>query len=346
MSNGCKADVRPQICGVTSAEAAMALGKEVSGEIASQLVSEAQREQTHGVAGHALAIVGPALEELARHKRDIADLVTAAGGAAAVSAAVARAEAHQAYLRSYGEQRAATFAEIEARYVAGLKTEEGVKVGDTFRVVAHAGLPAGSVGEVVELYPLGCVGITGPGWRLTTSAQVLLGPGWKLVRAVEAPPVRAEVGDRFEALCAGFGFRVGETVTVDRLDVTDGFGDRWLVGPRGDSALETVENLRDPKLYRPLPPLPAAATTEGETSDLDGPAGDELPFANQREDRRAQAHAARVAAAGWRDDVSTLLRAWQEHTLHGMLAEDVDEAIAKLARRAGLLLPSKLPVPA
>jgi hypothetical protein len=191
--------------------------------------------------------------------------------------------------------------------------------------------------------------------------STVLGAEFERVRAVEVAPVRAEPGDRFEAVYGSYGIVPGTVLTVRSVDASDELGDRYLSQAHGRDELETFEALCDPSQYRPLPsasPRPVSPlveldlppTTEGPTSDLDGPAGEELPFADQREDRRLQAHMASLAGAAsqvWAEDIRKLVDARERERKGGFLGlaagVTVDVIVERMAARAGVLLPSRPP---
>jgi hypothetical protein len=189
---------------------------------------------------------------------------------------------------------------------------EGVKVGDTFRW--KGGVHDGEIGEVVD-GPFGSDRrwsfVTGRSSAELSTNELTNVHQFERVRAVEAP--RAYEPDGNERLATA-------EELARPIDATGvGLGG---FAPAADSAGAAGG-------------LTGAATDLGDS--LDGPAGDELPFAEQREDRRAQAHAACVAAAGWRKDVQALMKARDAHAESDDAWVALTRAVDALARRAGLL---------
>lgn len=176
---------------------------------------------------------------------------------------------------------------------------EGVKVGDTFRWIG--GRCAGEIGEVTRVLPEGsgqrAMLVTGADLQWFSESLLLDPCEFQRVRAVEAPPLASEPGAEGERLATDADY-------ARPIDATG-------VGLGG---------------FAPAPEGAAWGGMEPDdrgVADLDGPAGDELPFAEQREDRRAQAHAASVREA----DRKTI-EAWKETTLD--LATKHGEALVEL----------------
>jgi hypothetical protein len=176
---------------------------------------------------------------------------------------------------------------------------DGVKVGDTFRFVNGLDGHRGEVGEVVWIIG-GCARLQGKGWRWSGPFSILIDPAFfERVRAVEAPPLASEPGAEGERLATDAELALPVVRPMPAVQGAD-------CDCRGTCGCHYGEDAktREADCREDFRSGCAAA------DDLDGPAGDELPFAEQREDRRAQAHAASVREA----DRKTI-EAWKETTL-------------------------------
>lgn len=271
---------------------AVELAKHISGEATASLVSREQQTRTHTVTELLLQTQRP-LEaqldrldaELADHKRDIAAL-----------------KADILASKPRGERES-------------VRDPESIETGDTFRWIG--GDRDGSICEVVSTYgdtaKIACPASRGLGAVVYQFDRLtLLDPTeFERVRAVEAAPRCADTLDpmaRCELPTGHAGVhRCGAWSWDDEGYAHD--------GPLPAS----------PRPVSPLVEFNEAPTTEGATSDLDGPAGDERIGLT-----------ASGEAALWAADVANLLAAWRSHPALAVGYADVDERIDALRARASL----------